>query len=52
MKGAGERVFEFDFPPGTDMMQDIREGPDPAERMELELFSRFQGIPQEDDSVY
>ncbi|KAJ5921812.1 hypothetical protein N7516_009515 [Penicillium verrucosum] len=41
MKGAGEPIFEHDFPPGTDMVKDILQGPDPAQRMELELFSRF-----------
>jgi hypothetical protein len=54
MKGAGEPIFEHDFPPGTDMVKEILEGPDPAQRMELELFSRLQRTPQEDEdeSVY
>lgn len=43
MRGAGEPVFEFDFPPGTDMMGEIREGPQGAERMEAELFNRLYG---------
>lgn len=50
MKGAGEPIFEHDFPPGTDMVKEILQGPDPAQRMELELFSRLQGIPQEGDN--
>ena len=41
MKGSGEPSFEFDFPPGSDILAGIREGPKPAERMEYELFSRF-----------
>lgn len=41
MRGAGEPIFENDFPPGTDMAGEIRDGPKAAERMEFELFSRF-----------
>ena len=41
MKGAGEPVFECDFPPGSDMMGEIMSGPMAAERMEFELFSRM-----------
>ncbi|KAM5434655.1 hypothetical protein MferCBS31731_006600 [Microsporum ferrugineum] len=44
MRGAGEPSFEFDFPPGTDMVGLIREGPLPAERMEAELFGRLYGL--------
>ncbi|KKA22659.1 hypothetical protein T310_3341 [Rasamsonia emersonii CBS 393.64] len=43
MRGAGEASFEFDFPPGTDMMGEIRQGPQAAQRMEAELFSRLYG---------
>ncbi|KAJ5151579.1 hypothetical protein N7492_009874 [Penicillium capsulatum] len=42
MKGAGEPIFEHDFPPGTDMVKEILEGPLPARRMELELFARLE----------
>ena len=28
MRGAGEPIFEFDFPPGTDMMGEILGGPE------------------------
>lgn len=49
MKEAGEPIFEHDFPPGTDMVKEILQGPFPAERMELELFSRLQSTPQEND---
>jgi hypothetical protein len=41
MKGAGEPIFEYDFPPGSDMVGDILRGPRPAERMEFELFGRL-----------
>ena len=42
MRGAvGEPIFEHDFPPGSDIMKDIREGPKAAERMECELFGRL-----------
>jgi hypothetical protein len=43
MRGAGEPSFEFDFPPGSDMMGEIRAGPQAAERMEAELFGRLHG---------
>ena len=41
MRGAGEPVFEHDFPPGSDMVGDILHGPKAAERMEFELFNRL-----------
>jgi hypothetical protein len=41
VRGAGEPVFEHDFPPGSDIMGSIREGPKATERMEFELFSRL-----------
>ncbi|KAH8648899.1 HNH endonuclease-domain-containing protein [Tricladium varicosporioides] len=41
MKGAGEPQFEHDFPPGSDMVGSILEGPKAAKRMEFELFSRL-----------
>lgn len=41
MRGAGEPIFETDFPPGSDALGEIRRGPKAAERMEFELFSRF-----------
>lgn len=47
MRGAGEPVFENDFPPGTDMVGEIRDGGKAAERMEFELFSRFAVHSQE-----
>lgn len=41
MRGSGEPIFEHDFPPGSDIMGEIRAGPKAAERMEFEMFSRF-----------
>ncbi len=41
IKGAGEPVFEHDFPPGSDIVGDILKGPKAAKRMEFELFSRL-----------
>lgn len=41
MKGAGEKPWETDFEDGTDMMGEILEGPDAAERMEAEMFTRL-----------
>jgi len=40
MRGAGEPVFEFDFPPGPDIMRAIMRGPNAGERIEFELFNR------------
>ncbi|KAI5844624.1 hypothetical protein DFP73DRAFT_578713 [Morchella snyderi] len=42
MRGPGEPIFEHDFPPGTDMMREISEGPCANERFELELSTRFR----------
>ncbi|KAG9235943.1 hypothetical protein BJ875DRAFT_373223, partial [Amylocarpus encephaloides] len=41
MRGAGEPGFEHDFPPGSDIVSEILDGPKPVERMEFELFSRL-----------
>ena len=41
MRGLGEPIFEIDFPPGSDILGEIREGPKAAERMEFELFNHF-----------
>jgi hypothetical protein len=41
MRGAGEPIFEHDFPPGSDVVGDILSGPKAAERMEFELFTRL-----------
>jgi len=42
MRGAGEPIFEHDFPPGTDMMGEIRQGPYAKERFEIELGARLR----------
>jgi len=44
MRGAGEPIFEHDFPAGTDMMAEIRKGPLAQERFELELSSRLRVV--------
>ncbi|KAK9427003.1 HNH endonuclease-domain-containing protein [Lipomyces doorenjongii] len=44
MRGAGEPVFETDFPPGSDMVGEIRNGPDAIKRMEAEFFARLGGL--------
>lgn len=44
MRGAGEPVFEDDFPPGTDKVGEILRGPLPQQRMEFELASRLYGL--------
>lgn len=50
MRGVGEPMFEHDFPPGSDMIQEILSGPRAAEVMEAHLFDRlgteeFSGSP-------
>ncbi|GJJ09222.1 hypothetical protein Clacol_003444 [Clathrus columnatus] len=42
MRGSGEPVFEHDFPLGSDMMGEIREGPYAKERFEMELEKRLK----------
>ena len=42
MRGAGEPIFENDFPPGSDIVGEALAGPKAAERMEFELFSRLE----------
>ena len=44
MRGAGEPIFEQDFPPGTDMMTEILEGPYAQERLEMIFAWRLQGV--------
>jgi hypothetical protein len=41
MRGVGEPIFEYDFPPGSDIVGHIFRGPKAAERMEFELFGRL-----------
>ncbi|KAI9880656.1 MAG: hypothetical protein M1830_001660 [Pleopsidium flavum] len=47
MRGAGEPIFEHDFPPGSDMIGGILEGPMAEKRMEFELFSRLAAFQDE-----
>ncbi|KAG0123251.1 hypothetical protein HOY82DRAFT_575160 [Tuber indicum] len=44
MKGAGEPCFETEFPPGSDIMCEIMRGSNASERMQFELFSRFNAM--------
>jgi len=46
MRGAGEPIFEHDFPPGPDMIGEILDGPMAAKRMEFELFSRLSVLQE------
>lgn len=46
LRGAAEPSFEHDFPPGSDMLREICEGPFPAERFETELCLRLRGLEQ------
>lgn len=48
MRGAGEPIFECDFPPGSDVIGEILSGPMAPERMEFELFNRLALIDGED----
>jgi len=49
MRGAGEPVFEVDYPSDSDMIRDIMSGPKPAERMEFEVFTRLNGHTSENE---
>jgi hypothetical protein len=42
MRGEGEPIFEHDFPPGTDMVGEIRDGPYAKERFEMEIAARLR----------
>ena len=43
MRGAGEPIFEHDFPSGADM-EEIRERPYAQERFGLDLAARLEGV--------
>ena len=43
-KGVGEPCFESDFPLGSDIMGEIMSGPKAGERIEFELFNRFNAM--------
>ncbi|KAG0640712.1 hypothetical protein HOY80DRAFT_1015312 [Tuber brumale] len=51
MKGEGEPSFETDFPPGSDIIGEIMSGPKCGERMEFELFSRFNATRDPEEMV-
>ncbi|KAE8382096.1 hypothetical protein BDV26DRAFT_254336 [Aspergillus bertholletiae] len=44
MRGGGETLVEFDFPPGTDIMEEIRDSPRPAEWTEAKRYNRRYGL--------
>ncbi|KAG0131854.1 hypothetical protein HOY82DRAFT_645589 [Tuber indicum] len=44
VRGAGEPIFEHDFPPGSDIMGEIQAGPYSQERFELEIVTRLEGV--------
>ena len=44
MNGAGKPCFVNDFPPGSDMIGQIMNYSEAAERMEFELFGRLNAI--------
>ena len=41
VRGAGELGWDYDFPPGSDMVGEILRGPDAQLRMEVELAGRL-----------
>ncbi|KAG0128889.1 hypothetical protein HOY82DRAFT_580006 [Tuber indicum] len=44
VRGAGEPIFEYDFPAGTDMIGEISPGPYAQERFELEKAVRLREV--------
>ncbi|CUS10099.1 unnamed protein product, partial [Tuber aestivum] len=42
VRGTGHPICEHDFPPGHDMVGEIRDGPYGQERFELEIASRLR----------
>lgn len=47
MRGAGEPIFEHDFPPGSDDLGEIASDPMGGKRMEFELWSRLAPVHEE-----
>lgn len=41
MRGAAEPRWDYDFPPGTDVIEPILNGREPARRMEVEFAARL-----------
>jgi len=52
LRGAGEPIFEHDFPPGHDMAGEILAGPYGQERFELEIASRLRGFRKDNRSCH
>ena len=52
MRGAGEPIFETDFPPGEDMMATLRAEPYGKERFEMELAWRLKDRAGETEVRY
>lgn len=48
-RGAGEPIFEHDFPPGHDMVGEILAGPYGQERFKLEIASRLRGFHKDNN---
>ncbi|KAG0131728.1 hypothetical protein HOY82DRAFT_578460 [Tuber indicum] len=46
-RGAGEPIFEHDFPLGHDMVGEILASPSGQERFSLEIASRLRGFPKD-----
>ena len=47
MRGAGEPLFESDFPPGSDKLETLRSEPYGKERLEMELALRLRDVQSE-----
>ncbi|KAJ5804132.1 uncharacterized protein N7518_000435 [Penicillium psychrosexuale] len=52
MRGAGEPIFESDFPPGTDQIATLRNEPYGKERLEMEVELRLGPRAREEESTY
>ncbi|KAG0636519.1 HNH endonuclease-domain-containing protein [Tuber brumale] len=44
VRGVGEPISEHEFPPGTDMLSEILDGPYARERFDLEMATRLQEV--------
>jgi len=51
IRGAGEPIFEADFPGGTDIMATLRIEPYGKERFEMELAARLKLAEQDSEVV-
>jgi hypothetical protein len=52
VRGAGEPIFECDFPPGSDKMGEIMSGPRAVERMEFEFLDRLAMCDTQESVVH